>query len=163
MYKNDPILTWSYAVQAKSQPQLLKAHYRIFCDCWYVTIHLTGSHTGKSSRRSQHCIWERISNRKERTAHVFSRISFSRCRLWRVSQHCSRCFICLFVLLLVPKCTPADNPWQWQIRGGFFKVAAPVSAQRSLCFSFLPSHGDRDDEWGSEVSHCLSEPDTTRL
>lgn len=30
---------------------------------------------------------------------------------------------------------------------------------------FIPSlsNSDRDDEWGSEVSLCLSEPDTTRL
>lgn len=90
--------------------------------------------------------------------------SLTRCRLWRVSQLCLLCFICLFVLLLVPECTPADNPWQWQIRGGIFKVAAPVSAQRSFV-PFIPSlsNSDRDDEWGSEVSLCLSEPDTTRL
>lgn len=135
----------SYAVKVKSQPdktrrELLKAHYLIFCDCWYLSINLTDFCTGNSRKQRQRCVCKRISQLKRMPWVMFSaELGFSCCRPWSVSQHCSQCFICLFALLLVPECTPADSPWQWQIRRGFFKVAAPVSAQRSSCLSFLPS------------------------
>lgn len=142
--------------------ELLKAHDRIFCDCWYLSINLTDFCTGNSRKRSQRCVWKRISQVKRMPWVMFSaELDFSCWRPWRVSQRCSQSSICLFVLLRAPECMPAapltmTNRILQSGRTGFGSV---------LFAPFIPSLSniDRDDEWGSEVSLCLSEPDTTWL
>lgn len=85
-------------------------------------------------------------------------------RLNGVRSGAVECFSCLFVLLRGLKSASDENPWQWHIRRGFFKVSSPCDLHASHSSPLkYPRKNDREDGWpltsgASEVSSRCSAP-----